>query len=901
MLLNNLAIRRRVSPYHDIADNDQENPPSSLELVSTTTTTTTNSSFPSKQEQQHPPAQHEVTTANSLWYYRSLAFFIVSIVLVNIIRIGISTLDIGKRAPPLRIEQLHLNSRHPTSSSSTSDNPDADIWHVAEPSSAKKRIKDKSSSSSVVQAQKHRNKTTTASKSSSSSSATDNTMASNPLTSSTKILPGAALGLGDVAAEALLPQQQQQVTTTTIIKQKHVLVVGGVGFIGFHTSIYFKRLGHSVVVVDSMQSQYYTNHLQHIRSQILQKEYGITVYTANMCEITPSHPYSNLLQQHRITHVIYLAAQPFSLNSSINTTATTLTNRTTSSKPNGIIYNTSITTKTTKLFEYPPNNIDCFATVLDWLKNQDIHLVYAVNHHWNEIKGIHPQAELLQSPQRLLTKAYYNLYGLASIGIEFPTTYGPFGRPDHYYYKLVATTLSSTPSNPATIQLPTIPVAGDIFNSSKQTLHTSLIFIDDVVRGIVSTTDFVFDAAQMLTLGKSCSFSWETVGLPAIITAANLKNGSYLPPFVEDIDVSQDEIHFPPDLFKVDEVTNNMCHELSNDRISLETGMSTFVNWYEMEQGERFVMNDMDKNATYNNSTTTLYISTENNDEDSTSSKSFGNKHLNHICFVTSLFIENAQGDGYDYDGKGSNKSPANDKKSLAKYKTYHKDKLASTSHLDHSLPYLFFSFTNVREEKPPNDGWERIVIENLPFQRFVTGSLWPKYMGWKHAKLSTCRIICYSDASLRPKDLLLADWMNLAQVAIEYGIVHQPHPSPHVTLLEELGERNGTTPFTSTKSKSWFLQQTDFNNEAPRYKTNAFVYDPSNEDVRELMTTVWAHYSQENDVSWRDQPLYRYVLSKLRIQPAQFPSNDESKEMGEIKDFWEDDWEEDLHFMGSN
>jgi hypothetical protein len=150
-------------------------------------------------------------------------------------------------------------------------------------------------------------------------------------------------------------------------------------------------------------------------------------------------------------------------------------------------------------------------------------------------------------------------------------------------------------------------------------------------------------------------------------------------------------------------------------------------------------------------------------------------------------------------------------------------------------------------------------------------------------------------------KDLLLADWMNLAQVAIEHGIIHQDHSSPEVTVMEEFGDRNGTIPFTATKAKAWFLQQTDFNNESPRYKTNAFVYDPYNEKIRELMTTFWAHYSQENDVSWKDQPLYRYLLSKLRIQPASFPSIDEEKRTGEIKDFWEDDWEEDIHFLGSN
>jgi len=866
MLLNNLPIRRRVSPYHEYNDYDQENPPSSVELVCTHNNSGTihvkQKDQDQDQQQQHP-TNETGSASNPLWYYRTLAFFIVSIVLVNIIRVGISTLDIGKRAPPV--------------AATSSYNPDSDIWHVTELSVGdKKQTTTHQDKSSPLQVQKHRNKTKTT-----SSISTSNGVIDSSITTSTKILPGAALGLGDVAAEAL-KQQQPHVTTTTIIKQKHVLVVGGAGFVGFHTSIYLKRLGHSVVVVDSMQSQYYTNELQQVRSQILQKEYGITVYITNICEISTHPPYSKILQQHRITHVIYLAAQPFYLYGNTNSTTSRITN----SELNNIQNNlTSVNTQ--KLFEYPPNNIDCFATMLDLLQYQDIHLLYAINHHWNG----NPQTEALYSPERLLAKAYYTLYGLASVGIEFPTTYGSFGRPDHDYYKLVAAALSS--SKPATIQLPIIQAARDkLSNSSRKTLHTSLIFVDDVVRGIVSATDFVFDGSQVVTLGKSCSFSWENVGIPTILDVANQKNGSYAPPLIVEVDISQDMPNFPPDMFKEEEA-DNRCHELANDRIPLDTGMTAFVKWFELEQGERFVLNDMERNVTtHNDSIAPLRLNIEGDNDDASLISTNGNQHLNHICFVTSLFVED---DNYTaHDGKDSNNSPK-------KNKLDHKDKLASTTHLDHSLPYLFFSFTNIIEENPPNDGWERIVLQHIPFHRFVTGSLWPKYMGWKHFKLSTCRIICYSDASLRPKDLLLADWMNLAQVAIEHGIIHQDHSSPEVTVMEELGDRNGTIPFTATKAKAWFLQQTDFNNESPRYKTNAFVYDPYNEKIRELMTTFWAHYSQENDVSWKDQPLYRYLLSKLRIQPASFPSIDEEKRTGEIKDFWEDDWEEDIHFLGSN
>jgi hypothetical protein len=108
-------------------------------------------------------------------------------------------------------------------------------------------------------------------------------------------------------------------------------------------------------------------------------------------------------------------------------------------------------------------------------------------------------------------------------------TYLRDSRPDHDYYKLVAAALSL--SKPATIQLPIIQAAGDtLSNSSRKTSHTSLILVDNVVRGIVSATNLVFDGSQVVTLGKSCSFSWENFGIPTILDVASQKNGSYEPP-----------------------------------------------------------------------------------------------------------------------------------------------------------------------------------------------------------------------------------------------------------------------------------------------------------------------------------------------------------------------------------
>jgi len=147
-------------------------------------------------ELQEHGQQHQGVTS-SMCYYRSLAFFVLSIALVNIIRLGISTLDIGKRSA----------SHHIPSSTNA---PDADIWRV-EPA-------------------------TTPYPEQGDNNTTSNSNNGELMPTTTQVQPDALLGLG-----GLLPAAAQTQVTTTIIKQKSVLVIGGAGFIGFHVSMYFKK------------------------------------------------------------------------------------------------------------------------------------------------------------------------------------------------------------------------------------------------------------------------------------------------------------------------------------------------------------------------------------------------------------------------------------------------------------------------------------------------------------------------------------------------------------------------------------------------------------------------------------------------------------------------------------
>ena len=217
------------------------------------------------------------------------------------------------------------------------------------------------------------------------------------------------------------------------------------------------------------------------------------------------------------------------------------------------------------------------------------------------------------------------------------------------------------------------------------------------------------------------------------------------------------------------------------------------------------------------------------------------------LCFVTSMF------------------SPSSNKT----------DKLRDISSYNHSAPFSFLFFTNLDDLEI--NGWERILMTDLPFKRMITESRWPKFMGWQHPRLQSCKVVVYSDANIPPKDVALERWeTEITHHALEAssGIYQRPNTrvnsKRHMTVIEELEacvkDKKDLAKNVMAQIQ-WLKQQPDFNNTAFGYWNMILVYDPTNPKFQELMTTFWAHYSAE-DQSWRDQPLYRYLVDKLKIIP---------------------------------
>lgn len=224
-------------------------------------------------------------------------------------------------------------------------------------------------------------------------------------------------------------------------------------------------------------------------------------------------------------------------------------------------------------------------------------------------------------------------------------------------------------------------------------------------------------------------------------------------------------------------------------------------------------------------------------------------KHANsqdEICFVTSLF--------------------SNNRKLIEREGPY---SLANYTNIHQSFKYYYF--TNVDAKQLPSNGWEIIQLEDMPFERFITQSRWPKFMGFRHEKLQQCKAIIYSDANRPPKDFEYSVWNGLVEKVLQSrdGIMQDRRPSKE-TIFQEMHsivERNKDIAANIDASKKWFLEQEDFHNDAQGWWNMAMIMDPSNPKLQELMTTLWAHYSQEEG-SWRDQPLYRYLVDKLDIHP---------------------------------
>ena len=191
-----------------------------------------------------------------------------------------------------------------------------------------------------------------------------------------------------------------------------VMVTGGAGFIGMHTSLKLKDLGFQVVAIDNLNS-YYSRQLKDDRLSLL-KNAGVGFVEGDVCNETLL---METFRDFSVDRVIHLAAQA------------------------GVRYSLIAP------HSYVRNNVDCHLSILETFHKQGLHskpLVYASSssvYGFNtetpkfseKTSDVNHPASLYAATKRageLMAYTYNHLHNISSVGLRFFTVYGPWGRPD---------------------------------------------------------------------------------------------------------------------------------------------------------------------------------------------------------------------------------------------------------------------------------------------------------------------------------------------------------------------------------------------------------------------------------------------------------------------------------------
>jgi UDP-glucuronate 4-epimerase len=307
---------------------------------------------------------------------------------------------------------------------------------------------------------------------------------------------------------------------------KRVLVTGAAGFIGFHVSAALQKRGDFVIGLDCFNA-YYDVGLKRARASCL----GVEIVEADICD---TQRLKTLLQQHKITHIVHLAAQA------------------------------GVRHSLTHPQDYVASNLEGFVSVLEAAVScPGVRLTYASS---SSVYGLNTKipfsvedptdrpANLYGATKKaneLMAHAYHHLYGLPVTGLRFFTVYGPWGRPDMAYYRFAEQIRKGQP-----IQ---------VFNHGK--MRRDFTYIDDIVDGVLAAID-LGAPCEVFNLGNNRPVELMTLiqllekalGQSAVCQMLPMQAGEVLETFA-DIDRSIERLSFCP-------------------KVSIEAGIQRFIEWY---------------------------------------------------------------------------------------------------------------------------------------------------------------------------------------------------------------------------------------------------------------------------------------------------------------------------------
>jgi len=235
-----------------------------------------------------------------------------------------------------------------------------------------------------------------------------------------------------------------------------ILVTGGAGFIGFHTTNALLARGHTVTALDSI-NDYYDPALKHSRLAELERQPN---YRFVQADIARHEALAAATSGERYDVVLHLAAQA------------------------GVRYAVE------NPDAYTQSNLVGHANMLEFVRHHgDMpHLVYASSSSVYGNDTVPPFSEDARADQpvsyygatkrsaELLSYSYASLYGLRQTGLRFFTVYGPWGRPDMAYWSFTDAIMRGRP----------IPVFGE------GKLRRDFTFVSDIVDALVKIVEKPF-------------------------------------------------------------------------------------------------------------------------------------------------------------------------------------------------------------------------------------------------------------------------------------------------------------------------------------------------------------------------------------------------------------------------
>jgi len=202
------------------------------------------------------------------------------------------------------------------------------------------------------------------------------------------------------------------------------LVTGAAGFIGAHLASQLQKKGHEVIAVDNF-SNYYSTELKKLRVENLLSAEEIEFIE---CDIRDKKQVKNIFSSNSFHSVFHLAAQP------------------------------GVRLPIAEYSEYVENNLVAFENVLSETVLKKVpNFLYASSSsvygnskhfpHSESEKGLEPVSfyGATKLANEILVPSLVRTSATRARGMRFFTVYGPWGRPDMAYFRIISRALAGSP------------------------------------------------------------------------------------------------------------------------------------------------------------------------------------------------------------------------------------------------------------------------------------------------------------------------------------------------------------------------------------------------------------------------------------------------------------------------